>query len=227
MTALPKVVAWSYSRYSDYKQCPAKFKFKHLMRLPDPGSAAMQRGNVIHKMAEDYVKAPKKGKLPPELKNVATEINHLRDIKAIVEQMWGFKSDWNWIGRPGWFGDDVWARGKADAIGIYDDNTALLVDWKTGKKYAANEEQVELFALMGFKRFPQVTAVDTRLWYTDAAPDDNEVQREYTLKDAAAIERDWSKRVVPMFTDRKFAPTPNEKCGWCPFSKGKGGPCQF
>ena len=37
---LPQVTAWSYSRYADYKQCPAKFKYKHLMRLPDPGSAA-------------------------------------------------------------------------------------------------------------------------------------------------------------------------------------------
>jgi hypothetical protein len=69
--------------------------------------------------------------------------------------------------------------------------------------------------------------VDTRLWYTDAPQDDNEIQRVYTLKDKEAIQRDWTKKIVPMFRDRKFAPTPNDKCKWCPFSAGKGGPCKF
>lgn len=224
--ALPLVTAWSYSRYGDYKQCPAKFKYKHLEKRPDPGSAAMNRGNEIHKMAEDYVRA-KLDAIPPELKNVAEELNFLKDNMATVEQMWGFQQDWEWIGRPGWFGNDVWARGKADVVLVYEDDTAILGDWKTGKKYAANEEQVELFALMGFKRYPHVTEVDTRLWYTDAAPDDNEVQRVYTLKEAELIQKDWTKRVVPMFNDRRFAPTPNDKCGWCPYSKAKGGPCKF
>jgi hypothetical protein len=103
----------------------------------------------------------------------------------------------------------------------------LLGDWKTGKKYFANEEQIELFALAGYRRFPFVTEVDTRLWYTDASPDDNEVQRVYTTKELEAIQRDWTKKVVPMFKDKRFAPTPNDKCGWCPFSKAKGGPCKF
>lgn len=227
--ALPPVLAWSYSRYSDYKQCPAKFMYKHLHRLPDPGSAAMQRGNDIHKLAEDFVRG--KIDLPDELKHVEREANHLKDNMATVEQSWGFRKDWAWIGRPGWFGDDVWFRAKADAIVVYEDDTALLIDWKTGKKYFTNEEQIELFALAGFQRYPNLTEVDTRLWYTDI-PDpqqtgENEIQRIYSRKDADAIQRDWDKKVIPMFKDRRFAPTPNDKCGWCPFSRVKGGPCKF
>lgn len=200
--------------------------YKHLRKLPDPGSAAMNRGNVIHKLAEDYVRG-KLRKLPPELANVRVEADHLRKTKATVEQAWGFNQQWAWTGRPNWFGDDVWFRAKADAITLYEDDTALLIDWKTGKKYHANEEQVELFSLAAFMRFPNLTEVDTRLWYTDADPDDNEIQRVYTAKDATAIQKDWTKKVVPMFKDRRFAPTPNDKCHWCPFSKAKGGPCKF
>lgn len=223
--ALPLVTAWSYSRYSDYKQCPAKFKYKHLMRMPDPGNAAMQRGNTIHKMAEDVVRA--KIDVPLELEGVRRELEHLRDNMAVAEESWGFKNDWEWIGRPNWFGDDVWFRAKTDARLLYDDGTLLIVDWKTGRKYFSNEEQIELFALAGFKRFPEATEVDARLYYTDCEPDDNEIQRVYTPKDLAAVQKDWTKRVVPMFKDRKFAPTPNDKCHWCPFSKAKGGPCKF
>lgn len=225
MSKLPLVTAWSYSRYSDYKTCPAKFMYKHLMKLPDPGNAAMNRGNVVHKLAEDYVRG--KCDLAPELKGVETEINHLKDNFATVEQNWGFRKDWSWTGTPNWFGSDVWLRVKVDAVVIYDDDTCLLADWKTGKKYYTNEEQVELFSASAFMRYPTITHVDTRLWYTDAEPDDNEVQREYTRKEGEAIMRDWDKRVAPMFKDRRFAPTPNQWCGRCTFSKGNGGPCKF
>lgn len=224
--ALPLVLAWSYSRYADYKQCPARFKYKYLMKLPDPGSPAMERGNTIHKMAEDYVTG-KLRKVPKELTGVEPELAFLKEAKAVAEENWGFKKDWNWIGRPGWFGDDVWFRAKTDVRLLYDDDTLLLGDWKTGKKYFSNEEQIELFALAGYRRFPNVVEVDTRLWYTDVDPNDNEIQRTYNVKELEAIQRDWEKRVIPMFKDRKYAPTPNDKCHWCPFSKAKGGPCPF
>lgn len=223
--ALPPVTAWSYSRYADYKQCPARFKYKHLMKLPDPGNAAMERGNQIHKMAEDFIRG--KIDFPDELESVRTELEHCKDNMAVPEENWGFKKDWSWIGRPNWFGDDVWFRAKTDVRLLYDDDTLLLIDWKTGKKYFSNEEQIELFALAGYRRFPIVTEVDARLLYTDQPADDNEIQRVYTPKDMNAIQKDWTKRVKPMFNDRRFAPTPNDKCHWCPFSKAKGGPCKF
>lgn len=224
MSKLPPVVAWSYSRYADYKLCPAKFMYKHLMKLPDPGTAAMNRGNEIHKAAELVVKA--KADITPELENVREQLEFLRDNYAVAEENWGFRASWEWIGREGWFGDDVWFRAKTDVRLLYDDDTLLLGDWKTGKKYFSNEEQIELFALAGYRRFPTVTEVDTRLWYIDVE-DDNEIQRVYTPKELEAIQKDWTKRVVPMFKDRRFAPTPNDKCGWCPFTKAKGGPCKF
>lgn len=219
------VSAWSYSRYADYHQCPAKFKYKHIDRLPDPGSPAMQRGNDVHKAAENFIRG--KGDATPELAGVREQLEFLRDNFAVPEENWGFRVDWEWIGREGWFGDDVWFRAKTDVRLLYEDDTLLLGDWKTGKKYFSNEEQIELFALAGYRRFPFVTEVDTRLWYTDAAPDDNEVQRVYKVKELEKIQSDWTKRVVPMFKDRRFAPTPNDKCGWCPYSKAKGGPCKF
>ena len=34
------VTAWSYSRLSDYQQCPARFKRKHIDKLPAPADRA-------------------------------------------------------------------------------------------------------------------------------------------------------------------------------------------
>jgi len=236
MTA-PLVTAWSYSRYAMYKECPFKFKCKHLDKLPEEGSAAMERGNTIHSLAENFTKgvwdpnwdaARREPIVPPELRNFAAQFIQLRELKAVVEQEWGFRRDWSHTGRPGWFGQDVWFRAKTDVHVLYDDDTLDMVDHKTGKKYQTNEDQVELFALAGFKRYPNVTEVTTRLWYLDIADhNENEVIRVYTRKDAANIQKDWEKRVKPMFNDRKFPPKPSGRCGWCSFSKMKGGPCKF
>lgn len=223
------VEAWSYSRYADYKQCPLRFKLKYIDKLPTAGSPAMERGNVIHKMAEDYVKAQgkKKPKLPAELKGVALEVEHCRAAGGIAEMPWGFRNDWSWTGRPDWFGKEVWFRMKADVAVSYDDDTGLVGDWKTGRKYDTNKDQILLFGAAALQRFPNWTEVDVRLWYTDQPPNDNEVQEVITAKEGALIRKDWDKKVLPLFKDKRWAPTPNDKCKWCDFSKAKGGPCKF
>lgn len=224
------VLAWSYSRYADYAQCPYRFKLKYLDKLPTAGSPAMERGNVIHKMAEDYVKAQgkkKPPKLPAELKGVATEIEHCRASGGIAELPWGFRQDWTWTGRNDWFGSDVWFRMKADVAVGYDDNTGLVGDWKTGRKYFSNEDQIELFGAAALMRFPDWTEVDVRLWYTDQPADDNEIQRVFDRKEGASILKKWEKKALPMFKDKRWAPTPNDRCKWCDFRKDKGGPCKF
>lgn len=226
----PLVTAWSFSRWSDYDQCPAKFKYKHIDRLPDPGSAAMQRGNDIHKIAERYVDTyPGRGHrgpppMPPELMKFSKQFAELRDHDVDLEQSWGFRRDWGWIGRPGWFGDDVWYRQKNDVAVKYPDKTIDIIDHKTGKMYESNEQQVRLQSLGSFKRYPGTLHVTARLWYLDSG---DEIIFEYPAADMAAIQKDWDRRVQPMFNDRRFAPRPNSKCGWCPYSKAKGGPCKF
>lgn len=220
----PPLKAWSYSRYSDYKRCPFLFAHKHLLGMKDPNPGpAMLRGRTIHKLAETYLIAPRRPKLPPELRNFADEFAHLRHLNPTVEQQWGFTKDW----RPtGWFGEDTFARVVLDVAVLYDDDTALVIDHKTGRKYETNEDQMQLFGLATFKKFPNLVEVSTRLWYLDQ-DEDNEVERIYKASEMPAIERDWNRAIRPMFNDRKFPPRPNDKCRWCFLSKAKGGPCKF
>lgn len=218
------VEAWSYSRYADYVQCPLRFKLKHIQKMKEPGSPAMQRGSDIHKEGEIYLKATKQPKkVPASYQHFSDEMSQLWGLKPMVEQQWGFTREWS---PTGWFGRDTWLRIVADVALLYDDNTADLIDFKTGRKYDTNEEQVELFSAGIFMKFDHIEHVTTRLWYLDQ-PDDNEVIREYTREDFERIRKGWEKKIVPMFKDKRFAPTPNEKCRFCAFAKNRGGPCPF
>lgn len=235
------VTAWSYSRYADYQLCPLKFKLKHIDKMKEEGSPAMQRGSDIHKLGETFLTAPPaKGKkvpvVPPEYAHFKDEMLQLRGLDPMVEQQWGFTQNWEpatGSGRDphGWFAKDTWLRIVCDVAVFYDDDTADIIDFKTGRMYDTNQEQMELFSAAPFMKRPTLKHVTTRLWYLDV-PDpkgtgDNVVVQEFTRDDFERIKKQWIKRIVPMFKDQRFAPTPNDKCRWCSFSKEKGGPCKY
>lgn len=180
----------------------------------------MQRGNDLHKKAANYLSG-KVDVLVNELRHFATQMQELRGMEPLVEQQWGFTSEWK---PTGWFGADVWYRGVVDAGVIYPDDTADIVDHKTGKKYAANEDQMEIFALSAFCRYPALKHVTARLWYLDSG---DEVVLEYDVKVREPLKAKWEAKVRPMFGERVFGARPNDKCRWCVFSASAGGPCRF
>src|SRR3990167_2871281 len=125
-----KITSWSYSRYSKYTECPAAAKYKFIDKLAEPGSEAMERGNVIHKMAEDYTKGATK-KLPQELARFKDEFAELKKSKPMIEETWAFTKEWAETVWNDWNG--VWLRIKTDAACL-DDDTLYVIDHKTGKK---------------------------------------------------------------------------------------------
>lgn len=219
--------------------------YKHLMKIQDTGSTAMARGNDIHKEGEAFLKQPPlKGKakgygvytVPESYKNFAAEMAQLQTLNPIVESQWGFTNNWE---PTSWFGSATWVRIICDVSAVYDDKTADIIDFKTGKKYDTNEEQIDLFKNGGFAMWPEVEHITARLWYLDIpdGPHDgkdphlestaNTTIREYTRDDFEASKKAWAKKVEPMFKDRRFAPRPSNKCGWCSYSRAKGGKCKF
>lgn len=223
------VTAWSYSRYADYEQCPLMFKLKHLDRIKPPSSPQMQRGSDIHKEGEVFLITPETKKVPVTYANFKDQMTQLKTLSPVCELQEGFTSDWKPAtasGRDpnGWFAKDTWLRIVIDVKVLYDDHTAEVIDFKTGKMYGTNENQVELFSCAPFIKDPELTNVTARLWYLDSG---DEVIREYSRKDYLAIKKDWTKRVKPMFVDQRWAPKPGPKCRWCHFRAENGGPCKF
>ena len=229
------ITAWSWTRYSDYKQCPRKFKYKHVDRMAEKKSPALARGGAVHDAAAEYIKGGK-APMPAELKAFAAEFKFLRaEFKKrpfIVEDDWAFRKDWSQTKWDDW--TDCWLRIKLDCARLLPGNALSILDWKTGKHRPQNRqqytEQLELYALGALVRFPDVDAVHPQLVYLDAEviyPSDRE-SLVFKRADVDRLKETWIARTTPLFTDTTHAPNKTVLCGWCSFSKKKGGgPCEF
>lgn len=69
-----------------------------------------------------------------------------------------------------WVGSTTWVRIKLDALVFEEDNSARVIDYKTGKKWGneiTHGQQCLLYAIGTFYRYPEIEAVQTELWYLD------------------------------------------------------------
>lgn len=224
--------AWSYSRLAAYEQCPLQAKLKFLDQIKEEDSPAMQRGSEIHKALAEYITQKAEG-LPRECFQHPVVEGFIGELAAfpdkIVETQWGYDAGWQPVG---WFdgpAGKTWFRSILDAGVLYEDSTAEAIDWKTGKRYGSNMDQMKSQAVAMFARFKQLVKVTVRLVYVD---EKDHKASPYEIADIAkheipSIKADFEKRVGRMFNDKIFAPKPNDKCRFCAFSKNKGGQCAF
>jgi hypothetical protein len=231
------ITAWSFSRYNTYKQCPLKAKLQYIDKIKEPPSAPMQRGSDIHKIAEDYITLPGRRLVPDDLMMFANLFRKLRKqhkkVKSdmVVESEWAFKKDWT---QTGWFDADCWLRMKLDVAWHEEAFVMIVNDWKTGKYRPDNidsyVEQLELFALGAFLKYPHITLVKPQLAYLDLGityPDVEKQDMFFTRDFVPTLMDTWEQRVEPMLSDEIFAPRPNQFCNWCHFRATEGGQCKF
>lgn len=217
-----RAVAWSYSRWDTYNTCPAKFKYKFFDKLPDPGGPALVRGDSIHKLAEKYLKS-EIDSLPEELSKFERLFSGLREASVSAEESWAFDSNWEPVE---YFDRSVMVRIKVDAHLLVPTKTLRIFDWKTGKfKQQGYEPQMELYAIGGFARYgASVERVETSLVYLDEGKVHSNAFGAWQVD---VLKATWARRVRKLEQDTVFAPNPSKLCQWCPFSKSKGGPCQY
>src|ERR1700731_1872691 len=235
------LTAWSFSRYSTYNQCPAKLKYTAVDKLKEPKAAAMERGTMIHSLAEGYIKGTLPAKLPVELIKFEKEFKMLRKqykkkVNAmVVEDSWAFCKDWSESTWNDWV--NCYLRIKLDCAHHENDTTLVITDWKTGKfREDSNEEyceQLELYALASLLLHDHIMTVLPRLVYLDHGVIYPRAEKPliFTRADIPRLKKLWEKRVKPMMTDTIFAPRPNRFCSWCHFRKDNaakgGGQCKY
>lgn len=225
------ISSWSHSKLVEFDKCKHRTFLLHVKRVPEPPRElrpgqtehANDRGSRVHDEAERFVRGLLKT-IPFELRSFEQEFLRLRELFRLgvvsLEGNWGFDRDWeiaDWR--------TAWHRSKLDAMVMPDDYSAIVIDYKTGKRYG-NEvkhgEQVQLYTVDTLMRFPKLEVVTTELWYPDVG---EIVSNTFTRDQGLRFRKSFQKRGEDITSCTEWPANPNIfVCRYCDY--GKTGDCK-
>ena len=209
---------WTISRLHDYEKCPAAYSYRYRHGLAGKPHPAAERGTAIHELMEEAVKTGKALK-GAALSRFNAYVAELRGYpECIAEGEWAVNNKWT---HTQYDDPKMWLRSKLDVV-VHDRDYWKVTDWKTGKIYGTNADQMLLYAGLVFERF-KPAEVEVELVYLDQR---QAIGQTITAADWALAKPEFNTRAKRMLNGKQaFKPTPGDACRWCQYAKSKGGPC--
>jgi PD-(D/E)XK nuclease superfamily len=228
--------SWSFSKLGDFEKCKFLCWLKHDQKIPEPERElppgktefANDRGTRIHTSCEEYVNGTADTLTPEADKHFGPQLDLLRVMHAdglvSLEGEWGMNRDWE---PTDW--KTAWLRLKLDAMVMHDERTATVIDFKTGRKFG-NEikhgEQLALYQLVTFLRYPKLEKVYAELWYLDQGTD-NVTSLQFTRPVGLKYRSNFDRRGHKLTTCTEWPANPNKfSCQYCQYGPWNGGQCQ-
>lgn len=218
---------WSFSQFEAYSQCPAKWKYQSILKLPrrPPGPAA-SRGLEIHSTVEEYIKGADASTLHKDINpKYIPVLDGFRDHEngdRHTEKKLAFDAEWS-ITAPSSKLAAVIA--VLDASRFTNDKTLHIGEWKSGKPKDSHADQRKLYAMFGYKAWNAKRVEVTTYYLEDTAPPARIVLEAES--GFMKLRQLWDDRISTMRRDEICAPRPSFGCRFCDFSKSNGGPCVF
>lgn len=223
------MIALSYSRISDFRQCPLKFKLKYLDKEPEfkmeEKSVHLVRGENVHRELENYVVKKRAGEqgIPasslPEVESAKKLIDGLMSIYDVhPEHKVAINDKFEQVD---WFAKSAWFRAIFDLVGFNRQGTDLLLgDYKTGKftDYSGTDKvlgQLHLSAIVGdaLWNFSQVNTVYIYVDHKKTIKESFTSEHLHDLREVLVREHELIN------AETAFKATPNAFCGWCDSTK--------
>lgn len=219
-------MSWSFSSWSTYDKCPARYEYSYIFRLPrGPTSASAARGTLLHASIEAFLNK-ELTELPTEINFYTQFLSDLRDnpsYKLHPEFKVALNDKWQPVQ---WESPDVWFKGVLDLL-VESDGRIVVYDWKTGKEYDDHGSQREIYAVAASSLYPDAGQIESFHVYLDKG----QTRGTNFPRDLLPVLRNvWSNKVSPMFSAGPHIPHPGFYCRYCPYSSKFGerkGPCRF
>jgi len=241
------IEAVSFSRLDVYETCPKRAQLQYCKRIPEPPRGQPHkrcpknevtgelewhndRGTRMHESMDKYIRGIRKD-YDLELKCLDIEMTNARvafeDGLVQTEQMWCYKGDWEPTKWNDW--DNINMRVKTDIFWVVEGTLkepieAVVVDLKSGKIFGnegKHAQQLQLYALGAFKKFPTLDMVYVEIWYADH---DKIKPVEYTRRQSLMFQPDWDDRCETAKSDVIFESRPSDNnCRWCPYKAEEDG----
>jgi len=230
----PKFV--SYSQLETFSQCPLKYKYRYVLRLPTPPSHTLSFGQTIHRTLRDFHRE--------DLFKSQTDVNRLLELyqhhwlpegyeskehqqkrfeegEVMLKQY--FEKHKKLLGEPVQLEKKFTLRvGGIPLIGSIDRVDELpgggfeIVDYKTGKvreqKYVDRDDQLTIYAL-GAKAALGIEPQSLALYFV------NENKKVSTTRTPEQLEkkRQEIEEKIEEIKESQFEPKTSRLCKWCPY----------
>lgn len=210
-----KKTAWSFSALSVFESCRKKFYHLRIARdVKDGDSEAAAEGKFVHDALFNYVIHGKE--LPVKLRPFQKVAEAYRKRSSVCNDLQGeLKLCLNDKLEPvDWFAKDAWVRAVVDLL-LVKGKTAILVDWKTGKR-KLNFDQLELSAALLSRYMPEIENFHLVFeWLRDGERDSMDLKKS----DMKSVWLKFYPRVNEIEEAKaitEFPASPSGLCGWCP-----------
>lgn len=218
---------WSFSQWETYSQCPAKWKFGSVLKLPrQPPGPAAARGLEIHASVEEYCKhgdaSVLHGAIKPRYIPIFDELRLHENGDTYQELKLGFDVDWATCPPQA---KTAACIAILDGVRFANNGVAHVYEWKSGKPKDTHPDQRKLYAVASLLKFKATKAVVTTFYLEDTEVPQRTVVSEKGVRETLIPL--WNSRIHQMQRDQFCAPKPSFGCNWCDFAKKKGGPCKF
>lgn len=225
--------SWSFSRLGDFEKCKKYFWLKHEQKIAEPERPlpkgklehGNERGSRVHDNLEGYVRGDHDSLCPEAEKHFGVHVDLLRTFYAAgmveLEGDWGMDRDWE---IAPW--DSAFLRLKLDALVHFSETEAYILDYKTGAKFyneVKHMQQLQLYALVAFLRFPELEVVEAALWYIDGHGITSQV---FTRNQALQFKRSFDKRGNALVNCTDWPASANRfSCQFCMYGPEHSGHC--
>ena len=231
------IKSWSHTKLVQFQTCRLSAYLKYDQRIPEPERPlppgktehANDRGTRIHEDCEGFVRGDY-----PDLGHEAAKffdgpLSLLRTLYAdglvSIEGEWGMDEMWE---IADWH--TAWLRLKLDALVFHSETEATAIDYKTGRKFGnevKHAEQLQLYQLVTFLRYPKLERVHTELWYLDQPDGQNITRQTFTRSQGLRFKANFDRRGKELTTCETFPPNPNKfSCRYCMYGPWGTGHCE-
>lgn len=213
---------YSFSKMDTYVQCPKKFQFSYIDKLPKKPQdlTPLLKGGAVHNILELHPE-PATHKLAPQYQHIVDEFlaTELGQKSLKTESVREYKLGIDKELKPCKYSDKkALFRGIVDYIHT-DENVLHLKDWKTGKAKELkwqNFSQLIFYAIYFFQKYPTIDKIYISYIYV-----------EHNTHNSLLLERQYLDNykvkmlsiIKDIETDQVFEKKPQRLCDWCDYQE--------
>lgn len=217
-----KIPRTSYSALSKFEECPLKYKLSYIDEINYAAGPAAAKGTRLHTACERFLKGEIEARqLSVDFMRIRPLLERMREMGAKAEEIWLIREDtWEFQGEET---EETTFKAIVDIHWIEDDILHIR-DLKTGRPGNSHYDQLEAYAVLGLRRYPEVKEVIVAPLYLEGEG----AHTTYPRAIEPFLQKAWQGRWGKLYGAEQFPATPsNEACRWCPYKKSKGGECEW